>query len=88
MTEVAAGQTLDLTPGTEAQVAQDTTALINTPVETDTPCKDTHQITTECRADHHIDIVQAATGHQTPTPETILEAGHHHSVLKLHQDSV
>ena len=88
MTEVTAGQTLDLTPEIEALAAQDTTAQIDTPAETDSPCEDTHQITTEHRADHHIDIVQVATDHQPPTPGTTLEAGHHHAVLKLHQDAV
>ena len=89
MTEGAtACQILDLTPETEAQATQDTTAQIDTPVETDIPCEDTHQITTKLRADHLIDIAQAATDHQPPTPGTALEAGHHHAVLRLHQDTV
>ena len=33
--EAAAGLILDLTPGTEVQATQDTTAQIDTPVETD-----------------------------------------------------
>ena len=81
MTEGAvAGPTLDITPGTEVQATQDTTAQIDTPVETDIPCEYTHQITTELRADHLIDIAQAATDHQPPTPGTAQEAGHHHAV--------
>ena len=50
--EVTAGQMLGLTQETEAIDAQGTTTQIDTPVDTDTPCEDTHQITTEHRADH------------------------------------
>ena len=35
--EDVSGLTLDLTPGTEVRATQDTTALTDTPVETDIP---------------------------------------------------
>ena len=40
----AADLTLDITPGTEVQATQDTTAQIDTPVGIDIPGKGTHQI--------------------------------------------
>ena len=62
--EAAADPMLGYTRETEVQVTQDTPAQTGTPAETETQDEDTHQTTTEPRADHPTDNDQAITDHQ------------------------
>ena len=61
--EVGADPTLGCTRETEVQVAQDTPAQTDTPVETEAQVKDTRLTTTEPRAVHPTDSDQATTDH-------------------------
>ena len=64
MTEEAiAGQMLGHIQETEVQVAQDIPAQTDTPAGTETLDKDTHQTTTELKADHPTDSGQVAIDH-------------------------
>ena len=61
--EARADPMLGHTRETEVQVAQDTPAQTGTPAGTETQDGDTHQTTTEPRADHPTDSNQAITDH-------------------------
>ena len=61
--EAGADPMLGHTRETEVQVAQDIPAQTGTPAGTETQDRDTHQTTTEPRADHPTDSDQAITDH-------------------------
>ena len=70
------------------QAAQDTQGQTDTPAGTETQDKGTCQTTTELKADRPTGNNQAATDHQLPTPEIILEADHPHAAMRSHLDAV
>ena len=61
--EARADPMLGYTRETEVQVTQDTPAQTGTPARTETQDGDTHQTTTEPRADHPTDSGQATIDH-------------------------
>ena len=67
---------------TEAQVAQDTPAQTGTPAGTETHDKDTHQTTTEPKADHPTDSGQVTIDHQLCMPGIILGVDHPHATMR------
>ena len=87
MTEEArADPMLGYTRETEVQVAQDTPAQTGTPTGTETQDGDTHQTTTEPRADHPTDSSQAKIDHQLRMPGIILGVDHPHATMISHID--
>ena len=83
MTEEAiAGLMLGHTQETEVQATQDTPAQTDTPAGTETQDGGTHWTTTKLKADHPTGSDQAATDHQSPTPEIIQEADHPHVTMR------
>ena len=84
--EAGADPMLGNTRETEVQVTQDTPAQIGTPAGTETQDGDTHQTTTEPRADHPTDSSQAAIDHQLHMPGIILGVDHPHATMISHID--
>ena len=79
--EAEADQILGYTRETEVQVAQDTPAQTGTPAETETQDGDTHQTTTEPRADHPTDSGQATIDHRLHMPGITLGVDHPHATM-------
>ena len=84
--EVGADPTLGCTRETEVQVAQDTPAQTDMPVETETQVEDTRLTTTEPRAVRPTEINRATTDHRLHTPGTTLGADCPHTTTKNHID--
>ena len=78
--EVEGDPMLGYTRETEVQVAQDT------PTQTETQDGDTHQTTTEPRADHPTDSGQAITDHRLHMPDITLGVDHPHTTMISHID--
>ena len=84
--EAKADQMLDYTRETEVQVTQDAPAQTSTPAGTGTQDGDTHQTTTEPRANHPTDSSQATIDHRLHTPGIILGVDHPHATMISHID--
>ena len=84
--EAAADPMLGYTRETEAQVTQDTPAQTGTPAGTETQDGDTHQTTTEPKADHPKDSGQVTIDHRLHTPGIILEVDLPHITMTSHID--
>ena len=63
------------------QVAQDIPAQTGTPAETETQNGDTHQTTTELKADRPTDSSQVTIDHQLRMPGIILGVDHPHATM-------
>ena len=79
--EAEADPMLGYTRETEVQVSQDTPAWTGTPAGTETQDRDTHQTTTEPRADHPTDSGQATIDHQLHMPGITLGVDHPHATM-------
>ena len=84
--EAGADPMLGYTRETDMQVAQDTPAQTDTPAGTETQDGDTHQTTTEPRADHPTDSGQATIDHKLHMPGIILGVDHPHTTMTSHID--
>ena len=86
--EATADPMLGYTRETEVQVTQDTPAQTGTPAGTETQDGDTHQTTTEPRANHPTDSGQATIDHQLHMPDITLGVDHPHATMTSHIDVV
>ena len=86
--EATADPMLGYTRETKVQAAQDTPAQTGTPTGTETQDGDTHQTTTEPRANHPTDSGQATIDHRLRTPGIILGVDHPHITMTSHIDVV
>ena len=79
--EAGADPMLGYTRETEVQVTQDTPAQTGTPTEIEIQDGDTHQTTTEPRANHPTDSDQAIADHRLPMPGITLGVDHPHATM-------
>ena len=84
--EAGADPMLGYTRETEVQVAQDTPAQTGTPAGIETQDGDTHQTTTEPRANRPTDRGQATIDHRLRTPGITLGVDHPHATTISHID--
>ena len=79
---------LGYTQETDAQAAQDTPALTDTPAGTVTQDKGTCQTATKLKADHLTDSSQVTIDHRLPVLDIILGVDHLHTAMTSRIDVV